>query len=1065
MAGGAAGLHVGLGACAEVESLADHPLTRRQTLFWLDEQLYPGVPYHHVVLRITLTGTLDLARLRAAYRDTLLAFDQYRLVFSVRDGAPRQRFAADLNLELALVELGPTPLDTWIAHRASAPFDFGRALFDAALLRLSSAAHVLYFCQHHIISDGTSAGLFVADLALRYRGEPAPQRPSFAEYLRHEQAYQGSARAARDAAHFSKRLDLMQGEGAAMPPLSLYGRMRARRTLGIVRACADAGAERSEALVALEKDARFQLMNPAMSRLISLSTLLFAFLYRTSSSRTLVIATPLPNRGVEFMATGGLIMEQAFLRVDIDDGETFATLADKVRTELVGALRHGKHCISDRGLSYATLNLLRLPAPELEDVQVEVELAPVATWLGARAKPSSCAPTPQVEVEGRGDLRDTFGLHVFGFDEAEPLRVGFDFHADTFDAALQERARGHFFALFDALLADPERALDAVDLLAPEERAELLRLGLGRERTQPAPDPLLRFRDVLAARGDQIALRFAGQSVSYAELFAAAGRLAARLVGLGAAPGARIAFCLSRGPDELLAMLGSWIAGAAYVPIDGSHPQERVQMILEDAAPAVLITQRDLRDRLRVPPCARLLLLDEERAALAGESPLPLPDSAASIDPEQPAYVLFTSGSTGRPKGVVVPRRAIANFLASMAETPGLEPDDRLLAITSTTFDIAALELLLPLWTGACVQIADRETVLDARKLRETLERDAITVMQATPTGWRLLLEAGFGGGPRALKMLCGGEAISRELAAQLMATGGELWNMYGPTETTVWSTIQRLTPDDETIRIGRPIDATRCYVLGPTRLLEPQGVTGELFIGGAGVASGYAARDELTRERFIQNPYGPPGDVLYRTGDLARLLPDGTLECLGRVDHQVKLRGFRIELGEIESCLRTVPGLREVVVVAAGPTEDPRLVAYWVGGEDAERALRERAARGLPSFMQPAAYVHMPALPLNTNNKIDRKQLPEPDWARLIGGEPQEFANDVEQRMAALFGEMLEGVEVPVDKDFFVLGGDSVRAMRLRRRIHEEFGSELTLSVLFETPTVRSLAAALHRT
>jgi amino acid adenylation domain-containing protein len=1071
---GAPGLD-GPRAGAEVER--DHPLTRRQTLFWLDEQLYPGVPYHHIVLRITLTGALDLERLRAAYRDTLLAFDQYRLVFSEHDGEPRQRFVTELNVELPLIDLSAESqeLDKWIARRATAPFDFTQALFDAAVLRLSSTQHVFYFCQHHIISDGGSVALFVADLAQRYRGEPAPERPSYLRYLRHEQAYQRSARADRDAAYFSKRLgtadptqrrgpaDAAQARSAAMPPLSLYGRTRKQRTLGMVRTRVDTGEERCRALAELVKDPRFELMDAAMSRLLLLSTLLFAFLYRASGSRTLVIATPLPNRGVEFLGTGGLIMEQTFLRVDIDEGETFATLADKVRTELIGALRHGKHCISDRGLSYATLNLLRLPSPDFDGLGVELDLAPISTWFGTPAEASPRASLVPPPPPAAGDLRDTFGLHVIGFDEDKPLRVGFDFHAGTFDAALQARARGHFFALFDALLADPAHALDGVELLAPQERDELLQLARGRDPAVPAPDPLLRFRDVLVARPEHVALRFAGQSVSYEELFASAGRVASRLVALGARPGARVAFCLARGPDELLAMLASWIAGAAYVPIDGSHPQDRVQMILEDAAPDVLITQRDLVDRLRVPQAVHVLLLDEERTALASEVPLPLPGSAAAIDPEQPAYVLFTSGSTGRPKGVTIPRRAIANFLASMAEAPGLKPDDRLLAVTTTTFDIAGLELLLPLWVGACVQIADRETVLDAHKLRETLERDAITVMQATPTGWRLLLEAGFGREQRhALKMLCGGEAISRELAARLLDAGGELWNMYGPTETTVWSTIQPLARGDETIRIGRPIDATQCYVLGPARRLEPQGVTGELYIGGAGVALGYLGRDELTRERFVQNPYGPPGDVIYRTGDLARFLPDGTLECLGRVDHQVKLRGFRIELGEIESCLRAEPALREVVVVAAGPAHDPRLVAYWVGAPDAERALRERAARGLPSFMQPTAYVRLPALPLNTNGKIDRNQLPDPDWSQLFGGEQQQFANDLELRMAGLFQEVLDGLEVPVDKDFFLLGGDSVRAMHLRRRIREEFGSELPLSVMFETPTVRSLVSAL---
>jgi amino acid adenylation domain-containing protein len=1047
---------------AEAET-KEFALTRRQTLFWIDEQLFPDVPYHHIVLRVSLSGALDLERFRRAYADTLASFDQFRLTFATHGGEPFQRFAPQLNVSLPLVDLsdGETQLDarrreqkleSWTVARAQTRFDFARALFDAALLKLGADEHVFYFCQHHVISDGMSAGFFVDDLAKRYRGLSVPERPPYAHYLQSEQAYRESPRAQRDQAYFEKRL------GGGMPQLSLYGRTREDKSFGSDRSELRLGVARSEQLAQLVRDTRIELIDPAMSRLVALATLVFAFVYRVGGARTLVLATPVPNRSAEFVHTGGLLMEQTFLRVDIDDNESFCTLANKVRRELFGSLRHAKHSVSDRGLAYVTLNLLRVPKPDFAELAARVELTPLSSF-------------PRDLAAGGGDLRDTFGVHVIGFNEHEPLAIGFDFHRATFDGGLRERAKGHFLALCDAMLADLDTPLTAVELTEASERAHILALGRGVAPLKPALDALLQIAGIAEARSGYPAIRSLGKTLSYGELVSEVGRLAARLAQLGIGRGTRVAFCTPRGVDEPLSMLAAWAVGAAYVPLDASHPSERLRMILEDATPRVLITHSELLERLRVPAGVDVLLLDQERAAIRSLEPLPW---VAPEDPEDPAYVLFTSGSTGRPKGVEIPRRAIASFLRSMAHTPGLGPEDRLLAITTTTFDISALELLLPLCVGALVQIADRETVLDPYLLRETLERDGISVLQATPTTWRLLLEAGFGRRRSALKMLCGGEAISRDLADKLLQAGGELWNMYGPTETTVWSTICRLTRNAEPISIGAPIDDTHVYVLGPGGALEPLGVTGELCIGGVGLARGYLNRPDLTAERFIESAHASAADVgprpdtrastiIYRTGDLARYLPSGELQCLGRVDHQVKIRGFRIELEEIEACLRRAPNVHEVVVHAIKAGDEPRLVAYYVADGAREDALRKAAQHSLPSYMQPVAYVKLAALPLNTNGKIDKKALPEPALEKSAPHQAHKFENAMELRMAALFQEVLGGVNVPPDRDFFMLGGDSVRAMQLRRHIHETFQVELPLSALFDAPTVRSLVRALR--
>jgi amino acid adenylation domain-containing protein len=560
-----------------------------------------------------------------------------------------------------------------------------------------------------------------------------------------------------------------------------------------------------------------------------------------------------------------------------------------------------------------------------------------------------------------------------------------------------------------------------------------------------------------ARRPGQVAVVAPDATLSYAELEVRTNQLARRLRQLGVTHESRVGVAVPRGAGELASLLATLKAGGAYVPVDPSHPVERVRLILEDAAPEVLIAPSDSPLAAAMPPGTRHLVLDDLEAATSGVDPAPLPASPGADDL---AYILFTSGSTGRPKGVEVRRGAFANFLRSMAHTPGLGPEDRLLAITTTTFDIAGLELYLPLWVGATVTIADRETALDPERLRRRLEAERFTVLQATPATWRLLLEAGWQGDP-GLRMFIGGEALNQDLAAQLLARGGELWNLYGPTETTVWSTLDRVAPGDR-ITIGRPIDRTQIYVLDPARKLVPAGVVGELYIGGDGLARGYRGRPDLTDERFVPDPWGGPGARMYRTGDLGRLLSDGRFECLGRVDHQVKIRGFRIELGEIESALRAVPGVQEAVVVAeAQGSGDPRLVAYWVGGAGRDD-LFAQARRKVPPYMIPTAYVPLERFPLTTSGKVDRKALPRAEAAGPVASTAVLPRNDLETRVAAIWSELLGVAPVGIDQDFFSLGGTSVLAIQARARIEEALGVELPLRAFFEAPTIEGMVARL---
>ena len=581
-------------------------------------------------------------------------------------------------------------------------------------------------------------------------------------------------------------------------------------------------------------------------------------------------------------------------------------------------------------------------------------------------------------------------------------------------------------------------------------------IAAGPEPAPHAPDVIEVISRSITRRADHVAVQGPDVSLTYAELGRLTNQLANRLSKMGIGRESRVGISMARGAGELVAMLATAKAGAAYVPLDPAHPIDRLKLVLDDATPEVVIVNSS-SPLSAAAGTWNLLVLDDLGRATEGYDPSPPP---ISFSPDQLAYLLFTSGSTGRPKGVEITRSAFANFMRSMAREPGLTESDRLLAVSTTSFDIAGLELFLPLYVGATTIIADRATVMDPRRLRVRLESEGITLLQATPATWRLLLEAGWRGHP-GLRMLCGGEALSAALADRLLEGGGELWNMYGPTETTVWSSLHRIRPGYDRISIGKPIDHTQIYVLDQERRPVSVGKVGELCIGGRGLARGYLGRPELTAERFVRNP---PGDLIYRTGDLGRMAADGTFECLGRIDHQVKIRGYRVELGEIESVLRRVPQVREVLVVAEDQDGDPKLCVYWVGQVDRE-ALVEAARRALPPYMVPSNYVRLELFPLTPNGKIDRKSLPRAAAAAGRAAAPlKPPKNDTETRLAAIWRQILARDEIGVDQDFFTLGGTSFLAVETCVAIEKETGVEIPLATFFESPTIEGLAPYIER-
>ncbi|MBW4626901.1 MAG: amino acid adenylation domain-containing protein [Brasilonema octagenarum HA4186-MV1] len=613
-------------------------------------------------------------------------------------------------------------------------------------------------------------------------------------------------------------------------------------------------------------------------------------------------------------------------------------------------------------------------------------------------------------------------------------------------------------------------------------------------RSAVRPAPVLAVSVTMGDWRTRRASRRVDEQLSYRELNRRANKLAHYLRSLNVGPEVLVGICLECSTNLLIGLLGILKAGGAYVPLDPAYPQERLEWILEDSQIKVLLTQQNLLERLPQHQAQVVCIdTDEERIAVASEE-----NPKTQVTPENLAYILYTSGSTGKPKGVQIEHRCVVNFLNSMRKEPGLTQEDVLLAVTTICFDIAGLELYLPLIVGARIVLASREVASSGEQLSKLLAKSGATVMQATPATWRLLLAAGWQGN-KQLKILCGGEALTPGLANQLQELVHSLWNMYGPTETTIWSAVYKVEPGNIQVPIGRPIDNTQIYLVEPQvggkldRLKPvPIGTAGELLIGGAGLARGYRNRPELNSEKFIPNPFSDkPGERLYRTGDLARYLPDGKISFIGRIDDQVKIRGFRIELGDIEVPLSQHPGVREVVVVATEDNPgDKRLVAYLVKEPSSQklclRDLRSFLQDKLPKYMIPSVFVLIDSLPLTPNGKVDRRSLSR---SRDLYGKPsgsggnffasklqapnqdRSILNDafvaprtkVERQLAQIWTQVLSVESVGIHDNFFELGGHSLLLVQMLARVRETFQLELPVLSLFQAPTIAGLAEAIE--
>ena len=1034
-------------------------LSFAQQGLWFQEKLTNVNQIFDVPNSLQLKGKLNFAAFESSIQELVRRHEILRTTFTLAEASPIQVVHSEIDISLPVVNLQElselereTEISRLIERERTRHFDLEKGpLLRFILLQLGQEEYILLFTIHHLVTDGWSVGIIIKELAALYQAgsenkpSPLPELSiQYADYAIWQRQYLQREILENLLAYWKQKLK------KNLPALQLptdYPRP-AIQTFSGQRKSFSLSADLTQALKTLSHN---QNVTFFMTLLAGLKVLLS----RYSGQDDVLIGSPIANRNqnnTEQLI--GFFVNTLALRTDLSGDPSFCELLKRIRETTLGAYAH-----QDLPFELLVQELQperNLSSTPLIQVMFILHNAPIPTL-----EMSGLALTPLEMTDQRNVM---FDLTVHITETESGLEGSLDYNTDLFEPATIERMVGHLERLLEAVAANPQQKRSQLPLLTEPERQQLLFEWNDTERNYPQDKCIHQlFEAQVEQTPDSIAVVFEEQELTYLELNTKANQLAHYLQTLGVKPEVIVGICVERSLEMVIGLLAILKTGGTYIPLDPNYPQERTAFILEQTQASVLLTQASLRKEIP-PHQAQVVCLDTDWDSIAQQNQSNLSNLVTG---ENLAYIIYTSGSTGKPKGVQISHKALSNFLSSMKETPGLSDDDTLLAVTTYSFDITALELFLPLIVGARLVVASQETVSDGIQLSAKLVDSEATVMQATPATWQLLFAAGWSGKPQ-LKVLCGGEALPATLATQLIEGCDSLWNMYGPTETTIWSAASQVKTVERTVPISDPIANTQLYILDKDERLVPIGVAGELCIGGMGLARSYFHRPDLTAEKFIPNPFSQKaGERLYRTGDLARYLPSGEIEYIGRIDYQVKVRGFRIELGEIEAVIAQHLAVRESVVVvreeSTGSSDSKRLVAYVVARQDkilTITELREFLESKLPSYMIPSVWVTLESLPLTPNGKVDRKALPAPEKTRpKLDKKLIAPRNSIECKLAEIWAEVLDVEKVGVFDNFFELGGDSILAIVAIAKANETSELQLTVKQLFQHQTVAALA------
>ena len=1045
-------------ALAEAAPVPHGALSWNQRALAFIHELAPASAAYHYGFTARVCGKLDVTAFRAAVGVVTARHSALHSAFVVEGGEMSAVGRSSWTFEWRLTDAqgwSESALREALAREFHEPFSLREPPLRVSVFSGASTGDVISITLHHIIIDFASLVVVLEELAHAYAaaatGEP-PRLPAvtadYPEFVAWQQRWLSSAEGARSREYWVATL-------AGTVPLDLASD-RPRPALQTYRGDTHFRPLPAELVAALQ-----QLAQESATTLHTVLLAGFlAALHRHSAQSDIVVGTYSSGRSQgRFERTVGDLVNPLPIRVQFSDIASFRALLARVREAMLGALEHADYPLP------LMIDALRLPR--------DASRSPLFQTVFVLQQASSM-PALHPFTDGRAGGRLRLGPLELESIEVPQYKARFDlelmvlaeasgrysalaqYNSDLFDARSVERLVGTYFTLLEAIAAQAEVELAALPVIGATDWAAAERELNATQAEYPRATVPQLFSAAAQEFASKTALVDAQGAMSYRELAAAVSNVSAQLRARGIASGAHVGVLLERSRDLVVTLLALLRAGAVYVPLDPIYPQERSAFILQDSGAAFALTSGALADQFAGfrGQVLQMEQLYEDCARC---------DEPEAIDFEAGAYLLYTSGSTGRPKGVRVAHRSLTNLLWSMKATPGATHADVWVAVTTVSFDIAALELFLPLIVGATLVLASRATTLDGVALAGLLADTRATVLQATPITFRMLVDAGWRG-HHDFKILCGGEALPPELAAALLDRG-RVFNLYGPTETTIWSLVHPLTRSDlgQSIPIGRPVANTRVYVVDAELRPVPLGAIGELLIAGDGVAEGYHGRPELTRERFVR-PHWLAGERAYRTGDRVRLRGDGVLEFLGRADTQVKIRGYRVELGEIDAALGTYPALREsVTVLHERPGGVPELVAYVVSDVAVdEPALRSHLRRSLPDYMIPGWFEQLPALPRTPNNKIDRRALPAPSHAGRTSDVEREPRSDAERLVADVWAELLGRRSFDLHSNFFDVGGSSFLIARARALIAERSGKELPLVDMYQHTTVQGLARLL---